>query len=105
MGKCGRCFVSGSGSRSGQGDQEAPVAPEVIGQEGPILTEDQVREIIHEEVVEIVRGQIPELFGTIKSAMMEYFDDRYVALVEMVVVVAASAVTTARGGVGAGRGF
>ena len=74
--------MTGSGSGSGQGDQEAPTAPKIIGQEEPVTTKDRVREIIREEVVEIVWSQIPELFGTIKSAMMEYFDDRYATLDE-----------------------
>ena len=100
-----RRFVSGSESGLGQGDQEAPVAPEVIDQEGPVLIEDRVREIIHEEEVELVRGQIPELFGSIKTAMMEYFDDRYAALAETDAAAVASAVTAAGGGVGFGRGF
>ena len=65
-----------------------------------MLTEDRVKEIIHEEVIKIVRGHIPELFGTINSAMMAYFDDRYVALAET-----ATAAATATGGGGASRGF
>ena len=51
-----RRFVSGSESRSGQGDQEAQIAPEVISQEEPVLAEDRFREIIREDVVEIVRS-------------------------------------------------
>ena len=100
-----RRFVTGSGSGSWQDDQEAQVDPEVISPEDPVLAEDRVREIIREEVIEIVRSQISELFGTIKSAMMEYFDDRYAALVETAAAAATLAVTAAGGGVGAGRGF
>ena len=86
----------GSGSGSGTGSQDRPT-----------LTEDRVREIICEEVVEIVRGQIPEMFGSIKTAMMEYFDDIYAALAETAAATATSAVTatatiTATGG-GASR--
>ena len=72
--------MTGSGSGSGQDDRGAPAAPEVMSQDGPALTDDQVREIIHEEVVEIVRGQILELFGSIKTALMEYFYDIYATL-------------------------
>ena len=68
-----------------------------------MLIEDRVREIIREEVVRIVQGQIPKLFGTIKSAMMEYFDDIYAALTETVAAAATVAVTAA--GRGAGRVF
>ena len=71
-----------------------------------MMTEDRVREIIREEVVEIVRGQISELFGSIKTAMMEYIDDIYVAHMETAITAIASAVTAAGGGgVGASRDF
>ena len=46
-----RRFVIGSGSGSGQGDQEALTTPEVIDQDGSVLKEDRFREIIHNEVV------------------------------------------------------
>ena len=98
-----RRFVTGSGSRLGQDDQGASTAPEVISQDGPALTEDRVREIIREEVVEIVRSQIPELFSSIKTTMMEYFGDKYTTLAKTVVATAIMA-TTAEGG-GSGRGF
>nr|KAJ0200926.1 hypothetical protein LSAT_V11C600339460 [Lactuca sativa] len=52
------------------------------GQDRPGLTEDQVQEMNHAEVISILRGQIPELFGSIKTVVMELFDDRYVALSE-----------------------
>ena len=55
-----RRFKVGSGSRSG-----------VDGQDEPALTEDHFREIIREEVVSFVRGQIPKLVGSVKAAMME----------------------------------
>ena len=54
-------------------------------------------------MVEIVRSQILELFGSIKTAMMESFDDRYATLAEMAATIATSAVVVAGGG--AGRGF
>ena len=50
------------------------------------------------------REQLPEMFGSIKTAMVEYFDERYAALAETAVAAAASAVT-ATGEGGAGRGF
>ena len=87
----------------GQGDQGALTAPEIIGQDRPTLTEERVREIICEEVVEIVRGQIPEMFGSIKTAMMEYFDEKYAALAETAATAATTDVTVAGGG--AGRAF
>ena len=36
----------------------------------------RIREILHNEVVAIVQNQISELFGYIKYAMKEFFDDR-----------------------------
>ena len=46
-------------------------------------------------MVEIVWGQIPEMFGSIKTSMFEYFDERYEAIVE---TVATTGVTAAGGG-------
>ena len=64
------------------------------------MLEDCVREIIREEVVTIVRGQISEMFGSIKTMMMEFFDDHYTAIVEMVAVATSRTVaaTCARSG-------
>ena len=45
-----------------------------------------------------------ELFGSIKTTMVEYFDEHYVVLAETAVAAAASAVIVAGGG-GSGRGF
>ena len=74
--------------------------PEVIGQDGPVLTKDRVREIIREKVVKIVWGQITEMFGSIKTTMMKYFEDIYAALTETAATTATSDVTMAGGGVG-----
>ena len=62
-----------------------------------------VRKIIREEVVSIVRVQILELFESINTAMMEFFDDRYAALLETAAVVASTAFAAAR--IGVGRAF
>lgn len=43
-------------------------------------------------------GQIPEMFGSIKTAMMEYFDDRYATLAEAAVAGATMVVAAARVG-------
>ena len=67
------------------------------------MTEDRVREIIREEVVEIVRGQIPEMFGSIKTPMMEYFDDRYASIAETTAAAASAVVAAA--GTGTGQAF
>ena len=82
-----RRFKTGSRSGSGAGNQDRPV-----------LKKDRVREIIKGEVIEIVRGQIPEMLGSIKSTMVEYFDERCAAITETAVVVATIAVMVAGGG-------
>ena len=50
------------------------------------------------------RAQLPEMFGSIKTVMVEYFDERYAALAETAASAAGSAVIAAGGG-GAGWGF
>ena len=37
-------------------------------------------------------GQIPEMFGSIKTAMIKFFDDQYAAFSEIDVVAASAAV-------------
>ena len=61
------------GSRSGPG---------AGGQGGSAALDDRIREILHDrdqelEVVPHFRSQLPEMFKPIKTAMMEYFDERY----------------------------
>ena len=68
-------------------------------QDRPALSEDHVNEIIREEVIEIVWGQFSKMFGSIKTAMVKYFDKRYAAIAEMVATEATTTVTAA-GGVG-----
>ena len=80
-----RRFEDRSGSRSRAGSQDRPA-----------LTKDRARQIIREGVIEIVRGQIPEVFGSTKTAMVEYFDKRYAAIAEMA-TAPASAVVGGRG--------
>lgn len=70
------------------------------GQDSMGLTEDQVKEMIHDEVVSIVQGQILELFGSIKTSMMEFFDDRYASLSETVATVGTTTVVVVEIGLG-----
>ena len=60
-------------------------------------------EILYDEVVVIVWDQIPELFGSIKTATMEFFDERYTTIAKTVAAAASAAVATI--GVGLGRVF
>lgn len=84
-----RRFESGSRSRAGAN-----------GQDRPWITEDIVRVMIDAEVVSIVQGKILELFGSIKTDMMEFFDYRYAELSKTIVVVATKTVVATRIGVG-----
>ena len=66
---------SGSGSGSGDGGLEVPVAPEPVVQIGTEELDARIREIMHDEIIAAFRAQLPEMFGSIKTAMVEYFDE------------------------------
>lgn len=93
----------GSGSGVGEGVQGGFVPHEVIGQISSRELDARIREILHDEVAALFRAELPELFGSIKTAMVEYFDERYAALVETAAAVAT--VTVAIAGGGADRDF
>ena len=57
------------------------------------MSEDRIREILQEEFVAHFRAQLPKMVGSIKSAMVEYFDERYVALSETAAVIATAIIT------------
>ena len=65
---------SGSGSGAGEGVPGGSVPPEVIGQMSTCELDARIREILRDEIVELFRAELPELFGSIKTAMVEYFD-------------------------------
>ena len=65
---------SGSGSGAGEGVPGRSVPPEVIGQMSTCELDARIREILHDEVAALFRDELPELFGSIKTAMVEYFD-------------------------------
>ena len=52
--------------------------------------------MIHEEVVAPVRSEILEMFGSIKTMLIETFDERYAALTEVVAAIATTVVVAAR---------
>ena len=58
------------------------------------LSEEEICGIIVADSGEAIREVTPELFGMVKDAMIELFDDRYAALSEVVVAVATMAVAT-----------
>ena len=75
-------FTKGSGSGVG-------------GQDRPWLTHDQIGELITTEVATTLMGSIPEMFGSIKTTMIELFNDFYVSLIEAVAAAATVVVTPA----------
>ena len=63
----------------------------------------RIREILHDEVAAMFQAQLPEMFGSIMTAMVEYFDDRYAALAEVVAATITTSVSAT--GLGTGRVF
>ena len=83
-------FTRGSGfGAGGSGDGE----PARL-----IVLDDKIRELIVVEVVAAARGAIPKMFGSMKNAMLELFDKRYVVVTKVVVVTATATVVAARVG-------
>ena len=67
------------------------------------MNEDQIRELISADVVTAVRGSIPELFRSSKTAMIELFDDHHATLSKA--TVAATTTVVAAAGVRGERAF
>ena len=84
-----RWFETRSESGSGAGTQDRLA-----------LTKEQVTEIMQEEVVSLFREQFLEMFWSIKTVMVEYFDEWYAVLSKAVAVVATAAIASAEIGVG-----
>ena len=59
-------------------------------------SDEEIRRIIHEEVATTIREDIPEMFGSIKTTLIETFDERYVAVTEAPAAVATTTLATAR---------
>ena len=59
-------------------------------------SDEEIRRMIHEEVAAAIRAEIPEMFGSIKTTLIETFDKRYAALSEAVVAAATVAIAAAR---------
>ena len=51
--------------------------------------------MIHKEVATAIRAEIPEMFGSIKTTLMETFDERYAALTEAAATAATAVVAAA----------
>lgn len=59
-------------------------------------SDDEIRRIISVGVVVTVPEAIPEVFGSIKTMMIEMFDERYVVVIEVVVAATTATVIAAR---------
>ena len=60
------------------------------------VSDEEICRLIHEEVGAAIRAEIPEMFGSIKTTLIESFDERYAALTDVVVAVATTSVAAAR---------
>mgnify|MGYP001548718039 CR=1 FL=1 len=52
--------------------------------------------MIHDEVAAAIRAEIPEMFRSIKTMLIETFDERYAGLTDVAVVAETAVVATAR---------
>ena len=83
------CFIFGMVFIRGSSSGSRVSGPDRLG-----LTDNWIREIIATEVAFVVRRSIPEMFGSIKTVVIELYDDHYATLSD-VVVVATVVVSTA----------
>ena len=58
-------------------------------------SDEEIQRTILGEVARTIREAIPELFGSIKTTLIETFDERYVAVTEATVVAATAALPVA----------
>ena len=67
------------------------------GPKRPGLTDDDIRELIATEVLVAVQGAIPEVFGSIKTVMIELFDERYADMDEVGIAAATTTIVVVAG--------
>ena len=60
------------------------------------VSDEELRQMIHDEVAAAIRAEIPEMFGFIKTTLIETFNERYATVTEAAVVAATAAVAAAR---------
>ena len=63
----------------------------------------KTRVILHDKVVILFRAQLPKVFGYVKTAMVEYFDERYATIAETPSATASTPMAATSSG--AGRAF
>ena len=59
-------------------------------------SDEEIRRIIAEEVTATIREAIPEMFRSIKTTLIETFEERYAVVIEVGTVAAAVALAIAR---------
>ena len=65
------------------------------------MTDDQIWEIIATEVAAAIRRSMLETYGSIKTTVIELFDERYAALTKVATIAATVVVDIVR--IGGGR--
>ena len=58
--------------------------------------DEEIRNIIHDEVVAAIRDAIPEMFRSIKTTLIKTFDEQYAAVTEAVAAAATPVVAATR---------
>ena len=60
------------------------------------VSDEEIRQMIHDEVAAAIRAGIPEMFGSIKTMLLETFDERYATVTKAAAAATTTAVATAR---------
>ena len=60
------------------------------------VSDYEIRRMIHDEVAATIREAILEMFGSIKTTLIETFDERYAAVYEAAAVAAIATIAAAR---------
>ena len=55
------------------------------------VSDEELRQMIHDEVAAAIRAEIPEMFGSIKTTLIKTFDERYAALTDAAIAAAVAA--------------
>ena len=63
-------------------------------------SDEKIHKIIHEVVAATIREAIPEMFRSIKTMLIEIFDERYIVVTEATAAAATVALAAARPQVG-----
>ena len=57
--------------------------------ETSLVSDEELRQMIHDKVAAAICVEIPEMFGSIKNTLIETFDERYTVGTEVTAVAAA----------------